>query len=247
MLVIAPSTGWLYAKGIYETHEQEKILLAAGANGFEFCMYGWDDSDGRMSAWRKEFLDASKFAQQFAAHRSLHLPDVNNEAIKRQIAITQECRNIIGAVVCLTHPLKVKGEYPWACYEKMLNSGIPLAMENMDKQKDSGYILTELEVLAHFGLCFVLDVQHAFEHDQTMQYALHLFHSLQDKIAHFHVSGETNDSNHALLHKARNAKQIIDFLGTVLSNKKFPLIIEGKYNNAEELKQEIEFLRQELS
>lgn len=241
MIAIGPSTGWLYAKGINLTNQQEIIMQAAGADGFEVCMYGWGKNDERIISLRQENFNKKNFC-----YRSLHLPDVNDEEIERKIAITQEFTTLIGAVAALTHPLKVKGEYPLNAYERMIVNNIPLAVENMDKQKDSGYDLRELMRLTHFGLNFVLDVQHAYEHDSDMKYALDLFNSLRNKLVHFHVSGETESNNHSLLHKARNAKAIIEFLGTVLSIKKVPLILEGEYRNADELKQEIKFLRKEL-
>lgn len=239
-MIICASTGWLYAEGINLLSQQEKILTASDADGLEVCMDGWKN-DKRIISLRR-----NKFNLKSFVYRSLHLPDVNNQQIKHQLAITQEIISLINAAVALTHPLKVNGQYPLKCYEEMVANDIPLAIENMDKRKDSGFILAELGDLTHLGLNFILDTQHAYERDPDMNYATDLFYSLQNKLIHLHVSGEADNNQHSLVSRSKNAKKIIEFLGMVLAIKKVPLVIEGKYQRTPELKAEIEFLRNEL-
>ena len=244
ILVIGPSTGWLYAKEVYSLAQQKAILLAAGANAVEVCLATWDGSgDKRFLSLRQGGL----LGGQVFDYRSLHLADVNDQEPERQFEIAEEVMLYCGASVALTHPLKVLGEYPVACYERMVASGIPLALENMDSRKDSGFLLQELEYLVKAtGCSFVLDVQHAYEHDSTMKYADDLLEVLKGELAHLYVSGQTSGNNHSLVCKAANAKQIIEFVGRVLSVKNVPLILEGEYATAEELQQEIDFLASEL-
>ncbi|TSC91437.1 MAG: hypothetical protein CEN90_566 [Parcubacteria group bacterium Licking1014_17] len=128
----------------------------------------------------------------------------------------------------------------------MISGGIPLAIENMDSRKDSGFNLSELEKLVSIGCRFVLDVQHAYEHDHEMGYAADLLELLKNQLAHLHVSGETGDNIHSLVCKATNTRRIVEFVGRVLSVKNVPLILEGEYATSDELKQEIEFLKREL-
>ena len=76
--------------------------------------------------------------------------------------------------------------------------------------------------------------------------AKELLNMMEPNLKHLHVSGETEDNCHSLVYKARNADTITDFIGTVLSRKEVPIILEGQYSNAEELKTEIDFLNGEL-
>lgn len=243
-LMIGPSTGWLYAKEIYSLIQQEIILKTAKANSVEICLAGWDSNDKRMLSLKAgETFDAQTFT-----YRSLHLPDVNGQEPEHQLAMAREAVVRCGAAIALTHPLKVKGDYPTEYYEKMISGNIPLAVENMDSRKDSGFNLAELERLViTVGCRFVLDVQHAYEHDPEMRYAGDLLESLKDQLVHLHVSGETENNIHSLVRGARNAKRIVEFIGRVLSTKNVPLILEGEYATSDELRQEIEFLTKEFN
>lgn len=242
-LLIGPSTGWLYAKEIYSLLQQEIILKTAGANSVEICLAGWDSNDQRMLSLKTgETFDAQTFI-----YRSLHLPDVNGQELENQLVTAQEIIVRCGATIALTHPLKIGSDYPTEYYEKMIFGGIPLAVENMDSKKDSGFNISELERLVKVVGCrFVLDVQHAYEHDPGMKYASDLLESLKDQIAHLHISGEAENNIHSLVCKATNAKMIVEFVGRALSTKNIPLIIEGEYTTPDELQREIEFLTKEL-
>lgn len=243
-LMIGPSTGWLYAKEIYSLPQQETILKIAKANCVEICLAGWNSNDKRMLSLKMDKI----FDEHTFTYRSLHLPDVNDKEPDHQLAISQEAVGYCAAVTALTHPLKVGGDYPMECYEKMISAGIPLAVENMDSRKDSGFNIAELKrLVTTIGCRFVLDVQHAYEHDQEMRYAGDLLESLKDQLVHLHVSGETENSIHSLLFRSKNVKSIVEFIGKVISTKNVPLILEGEYTGADELQQEIEFLTKELS
>jgi hypothetical protein len=242
-LTIGPSTGWLYAREIFSLYQQETILKAAGANSVEICLAGWNSDDRRTLS-----LKAGKsFDNQIFVHRSLHLPDVNNQGPAQHLALTKGAIAYCGVTVALTHPIKTDGNYPVKSYEMMISAGVPLALENMDSRKESGFNLAELErLVTSLGCGFVLDAQHAYEHDHSMRYASDLFELMKDHLVHLHVSGETKDNIHSLVHKATNAKEIIEFVGQVLIRKNVPLILEGKYTTSDELRQEIEFLKYEL-
>lgn len=244
-LVIGPSTGWLYAKGISFLPQQETFLKDAGANAVEVCLARWDPDDERMAS-----LEAGAvFDGQTFVHQSLHLPDVTDRDIRKQIKMAQLAVARCGATVALTHPLKtVAGNYPISSYKRMLSGGVPLAVENIDSRKTSGVNLIELEgLVVTIGCGFVLDVQHAYEHDKEMGYALALLKVFEGRLTHLHVSGETADNIHSLVFRARNARSIVDFVGRVLAVRNVPLILEGEFINHAELCEEIEFLKRELS
>ena len=117
----------------------------------------------------------------------------------------------------------------------------------MDAAKPSGHARWELEyLLKKFKLKFVLDIQHAFEHDSNMAYAWDLFQMAGDDISHLHLSGQSPNSPHTLVHRADNKDALVNFLGKVFSYKKLPIILEGKYTFPLEVKNEIEFIKREL-
>lgn len=233
-MIIGPSTGWLYAKGIYSLSEQEKILRESGANAFELCPAS--------EVKRHESLNKNKFGQ--FDYRSFHLPDYDaSRSLEEQVAIAKNIFFDHKINNALIHPLLIPKEY----YERLTLEGISLAIENMDRDKTSGYSLKELEdLIENYNLNFVLDVQHAYEHDVDEKYSLNLFELTKHKIVHLHISGELGDNRHVLVCKANNKAKLVDFIGKVLSEVNVPLILEGEYQTSKELKEEIDFLRDEL-
>lgn len=236
IIAIGPSNGWLYANRIFSLKQQGKFLRKAGATAVEFC--------GTDTGGRRESLLSSEEIGKFQ-HVSLHLSDYNeSKALIHQVSIVEEIVKRREPVSCLIHPLDVPPKY----LEALIARHIPVSIENMDKNKKSGYLLKELEnLLTDFGLGFVFDVQHAFEHDPAMEYAFDLFQMARDKLVYFHVSGETENNNHALVCQSTNRKTIVNFLSRVFSKMPASIILEGEYKRFYELKEEIEFLKQELA
>lgn len=196
-------------------------------------------------------LDAKDqpFANQY--YRSLHLPDYRPDAESAMQA--EMARRIVASQATSTmliHPLKVGGAYPVGFYERLNEAHWCLAIENMDKNKPDGFLLPELEKLVQYcDLKFVLDVQHAFEHDNSMQYARDLFSVMRGRLVHLHVSGEAEGNNHCLLHRARNVKPLVEFLGEIfasLGDQSCPIILEGQYQTASDIAEEIAFIHKEV-
>jgi hypothetical protein len=205
----------------------------------------WEKNNRRaLSLKQGEAFDVNHFK-----YRSFHFPvfDEKKET-KNQLKMLRQlivCQSLNTALV---HPIKVNGDYPEEIYRAMVSGGIPLAIENMDSNKDSGFDIEELKSLVKsIGLGFVLDVQHAYEHDPKMEYAEDLFDAIKGSLMHLHLSGQKKGSIHSLVSESENAEKIIDFTKIVLEKKRLPLILEGIYQNTKGLKKEIEFLKKELS
>ena len=243
-LLIGPSNGRLYARGIYNIRAQKLVLQETGANCVEMCLGSWGtkEADKRMNL----MFDKEKFAFNYT---SFHIPEfvtsIPSEFLVRIVKIIIE-EHPVNTV--LIHPLKVKERYPEQYYREMVFMTVPLGIENMDSRKDSGFDITELvDLIDCCKMKLILDVQHAYEHDHTMQYARDLLAALNHVLVHLHVRGETEKNNHSLVYKATNTTAIMDFLAELLTKKQVPLILEGEHKNSEELKAEIEFLRKELT
>jgi hypothetical protein len=244
--MIGPNTGYLYAKNIFQLLSQKKFLEEAGANIVEIGLDQnfWSNGDKRVFSLKQgDNFDARHFK-----YRSMHFPVFSDELETNiQLGIVKKLIACQLINIVLIHPIKVRGSYPLKCYRAMISGGIPLAIENMDSRKDSGFEIKELRWLVdNLDLLFVLDVQHAYEHDPGMEYARDLFNSVKNSLTHLHVSGESNGNIHSLVYKSDNSKEIIDFAKMVLSKKNLPLVLEGNYQTPKELKKEIDFLKKEL-
>jgi hypothetical protein len=93
------------------------------------------------------------------------------------------------------HPTKDRdGMYPLGYYRLFVQAGIPITFENMDassNQKGGVNIAELVQLTNEISPRFVLDVQHAYEHDESMSYADDLLQSLQSCLVHLHVSGQS--------------------------------------------------------
>lgn len=101
----------------------------------------------------------------------------------------------------------------------------PVLIENMDKNKKFGISVEEIaKIKSDYDFGFVLDVQHAYEHDPSMSLAHELVSVMADRIGHLHVSGQTDSSHHAPVYQANNKREICRLLKAVPS---VPAILEG--------------------
>jgi len=244
---IGPSNGWFYANGSYNVQEQIRLLKSIGVEAMELALAGWgsEENDRRITS-----LDEAIVVNKFP-FLSIHAPDYSDSIPPRKqvIKLTELTATHMPNVV-LIHPLMVEGgDYPYDYYESIISGEVPLAIENMDKDKDSGFLIRDLlGITGKIGLKFVFDIQHAFEHDSSMKYAQDLFEAMKDKISHFHVSGETANNHHSLLHKARNVREILDFLCWAYGQlkEKPSIILEGEYRGMGEIEAEITLLKNNL-
>lgn len=239
-LIIGPSTGWIYAREIFDLYEHEKLASESGATAVEMCVGADPRRIGGLLSSRR-FLGFD--------FRAAHLGCDSKEDLDVQIKTTRHFYSTQVFDNSVIHPSE---ETPTEYLEKLAGNEfpippIPISIENMDKAKKRGFDIEELnKLMKQFGFGFVLDVQHAWEHDVTMKYAGELLNMGKERLKYLHVSGETENNNHALVYQARNSKQIISFLGEIFSTKNVPIILEGEYKNSNELKTEVDFIKREL-
>ena len=250
-LVIGPSTGWFFAAGINSIVQQKRILEEIpGVNAVEVPLLSLAADDKRLV----ELTEGGIYRGDKLHYISLHIVDylkyggVNPDI---QIRLLKRIIHRHNAQVVPIHPEKEDGNYPRGYYRELMRAGIPLAFENMDRDKADGWDKDELSglILDLEAGGIIFDVQHAFEHDFSMNYARDLFMFFMSLIRHFHVSGENGQNRHALLHKSENAEAIIEFLGWALNIKQAPLILEGQYSvnhPGASIAREVKFLTKEL-
>jgi len=236
-LTIGPSNGWLYAKGIMNLSQHNKILNDGGANAIEVHL-------GHERNIEKDLLHGAYIDNY--THRSFHLPGLSSDRVTQGILDkVKEFHERHNFHAILLHPDTIDSPQTWRALQL---SGLPIAIENMDKRKKSGFRIEELkEIIYKFNFGLVLDVQHAYEHDPTMRYAEMLLEELGDKIVYLHVSGENDQSYHALVKDSTNREEILNFLKKLYSQINVPIILEGDYSNPIELAEEIKLLTEALS
>lgn len=237
MDIIGVTTGWMFARWMYDFYQQQQLLEKSGVNAVELPIVLADER-------RQVFFKRYK-TPNFPSYVSLHLDDYSSQlTVKKQVVLARVIFAKQKPHVTIFHPNAMTDEY----LEALVGENIFLAAENMDKNKEIGHRVEELRVLMErWHLGFILDIQHAFEHDASLAaYAWDLFQMGKDRLRHLHVSGQAPGKNHALVHQSENAGKILEFTGRVLAQKKVPIILEGEYKNLEELKKEVDFLKKEL-
>jgi hypothetical protein len=234
-LIIGPSNGWFYEQRVYSISRQQRTIDLCGANALEITLFYNDPLRTKHLLSRKKYRGLN--------YISLHLDNYSSEkSLQEQIQTPARIIQKYRPVTSVIHPTEIPEEF-------LRNLAIftDLSIENMDINQKNGFRLEELvRKVKRYNLGFILDVQHAYEHDPEMIYARELFDALQEHLRHIHLSGENGQTNHALLHQADNTDVILDFTGRIISERKVPIILEGKYINSRDLKQEIEFVKREL-
>lgn len=110
-------------------------------------------------------------------------------------------------------------------FEMLDQSGLPFLLENMDRRKSYGIHpeqFRELKKKYNFG--FVLDVEHAYEHDPSMQLAREFIDVMGDRLKHMHISGCNESEIHTSTYCAVNKEAVTEILKLGLS---VPKILEG--------------------
>ena len=128
-------------------------------------------------------------------------------------------------------------------FEILKQSGLPFLLENMDRRKAYGTHpehFKELKRKCNFG--FVLDVEHAYEHDPSMKLAKEFVEVMGDRLKHLHVSGCSESAGHVPTYSAINKKEITKILKLKLA---VPIILEGALieDASNSITKELEYVR----
>lgn len=211
-----------FAAGVLErTHPTPELLdayLEAGADAIELHIQAQRLMDG---GWQ----DA--LAPTLARFRwvSIHAPKVDSpDALVPVLRALRSAACDLPVLRVTVHP---EPDLPYA----ELEAATPLfAVENMDRRKAVGTDASLFRWLAaHTQLPFVLDLQHAYEHDPSLALADTLSAVMGRRLSHFHVSGEAEGRIHAPLTEATNADPILGALKRLEPRR--PIILEGEWGN----------------
>jgi endonuclease IV len=236
MRKIGFSTGCLYKLG-FPCNEMLKAYSSFSVDAVELS-FSRADTLTKFNP-SKYFINQVKAYNYISIHASWReIRYGKNEETKNVISkLTELCDNLNIAGIVI-HPDSVDD---FSILEK---SSLPFLMENMDIRKKFGFKPEEFETLKKdYSFGFVLDTEHAYEHDSSMKLAEELINTMGDRLRHLHVSGQDFKSKyHSLVYKADNKSEISKILR---KSSDVPWILEGvlSQNFEEEIKKELEFLR----
>ncbi len=155
---------------------------------------------------------------------SIHAPwdiryGLNYQADEALEKIKELCEllPISGIVI---HPHKIDN------FARLESLNLPFLLENLDSRgKTFGTHPEHFEKLKRdYNFGFLSDIQHAYEYDPSMILAKELIEAMGDRLKEMHVSGCTNELNHAPVHLAENKDAIIKILELKIA---VPKILEG--------------------
>jgi endonuclease IV len=217
MANIGFTTGSLYRSNV-SFDEGIRLYHSLGANAIELS-FATPTKLLEYNLGEQSRQDIKKFAEV-----SIHAPwkevrydsGPKTQAIINKLKTLYEQLPIKGLVL---HPDTIDD------FEILDQSGLPFLLENMDKRKSYGIHpdhFRELKSKYNFG--FVLDVEHAYEHDSSMNLAKEFIKVMGDRLKHMHVSGYNKSEIHVPTYQAINKKEI----GQILKmNLGVPIILEG--------------------
>lgn len=173
---------------------------------------------------------------------SIHAPwkDVRYDSSSITQQIIERLRSI-----CQTLPIKGLVLHPHTIdnFKILDESGLPFLVENMDGRKSS-YTHPKhfVEIMKKYNFGFVLDIEHIYEHDVSMQLGNDFIDFMGDRLVHMHVSGRSETEIHVPTHAAPNR----DALEKILKlNINVPKILEGILleNIDDMIKTELDYVR----
>ncbi len=235
MAAVGFTTGSLYRSGL-SLNDRIKLYLSAGADAIELGF----STPNELLAY--ELTEAAARAIKQFKHISIHAPSK-----EVRYGSNSDTRKIIEKLKFLCSRLLITGivVHPDAIddFELLEQSGLPFLLENMDKRKAYGTHpehFRELKEKYNFG--FVLDAEHAYEHDPSMQLAREFIEVMGGRLKHMHVSGCSQSEIHVPTFRAVNKRAITEILKMGLN---VPKILEGAL--LEEIQnsitRELEFVR----
>lgn len=228
------SLGWVFDTTPASTtlNEVLEFTLCLGSDAVEFCF-----SKERLKHFCLMRNRELKMAVKGFDYVSFHLPAVRwtldnmetREVLEQAIVLCQE----FDPQAFVVHPDTIEN---WDWFANVVKTQLlPMAIEfPMDGDRATGVDLQDLyRIRERFSdFMFVLDVQHAYEHDPSGRLALSSAEAMGNRLCHLHVSGQQKRQDglhrHSYLHEADNKEAITQILGaSCLAN--VPRISEGEF------------------
>jgi len=171
---------------------------------------------------------------------SLHTPKLKKSIdIRSDIKKITEIYKKFGLENIVTHISWIK-HFDDEIMSELLK--VPISIENEDKDKDFGQTVLEMkEFLWKYPFNLMLDLQHCYTNDNTMKLALDFQEEFKDRIAQYHIAWFIEPNVHYPLFKTKQ-----DIILKSLKYKNKPIIIESSFESEEEVKMEVEYIKNML-
>lgn len=209
------STG---ALGLGDTDHALSLLHDQHLSSIEFSALRWDELEP--VAQRLGQVRPGDYE-----HVSFHAPSAFT-AEQEPALVAFLCERIPASVTIVVHPDSIKCRALWGAL------GSRLALENMDRRKDVGRNVEELDSffndLPEARFCF--DVGHARQWDPSMTQAYRLLRAFRDRLVQLHVSEVATNSQHDRL--SETAILAFAEIADLVPNH-VPLIIESRVSGNE--------------
>ena len=225
--VIGMSTGALYKKMPSTSYQAIHIQKSLGADALEICCLRKDELLGLFN------LNAENIRSHFR-WLSLHSPTDwkygNDDETKTILKLLEEAHRYFQFDLVVIHPEKVKD---WSVLE---NLPFPIGIENADWRKDFGKTAEDLvSVLAGTDFGLVLDVNHCFTNDKSMDLARELATQFHDRLCEIHLSGFVASHEPLCVTKQK-------FILEAVPNGSSPIIIESVCADEEQMLSELAYI-----
>lgn len=217
--------------------EKINLFKEIGCNAIEFSVINFNDFD----LIKK---DIAKINPNDFSYRSLHgALKIGEEKIMYRddqfsrdiLKKTQWLCEALKIELVVMHPDRVED---WSVFK---NYNIPIAVENMDRNKTMGKTVGDLKnIFSNLGVPMVLDVNHCYTIDKTMGLTKEFSDAFAARIKEIHLSGFVN--YHEMLAKTKQI-EIIESI----PNKNLPIIIESACITPDEFRREYEYVSNNLN
>lgn len=218
--------------------DKMKIFADLGCQAIEFSLLDYSRFELIKSGVKQPLIDSF-------THRSIHAPVKfgdksvtyrDDEETHAMLHNLEWLCAAVGASVLVVHPDRVAD---WNVFAKYT---LPICLENMDVWKETARTTADMQQFFKgndFGM--VLDVNHCFTNDPTMQLAQDLRDSFGQRIREVHLSGfiepEETVNRHVPIHKTRQEE-----IMHAVEGLNAPIILEGVCTTEEEFKNEYQFV-----
>lgn len=228
-MLVGFSTGFMYKEINPVSMRALNVCKGVSQEAIELnCVKGLSDNGEVITNISSDDLKGFKYV-------SLHAPTVkirykNDTSTHKLLSKLSEICRVLPIKLVVFHPDVVD------CWEIFSEYQIPYAFENLDIRKCFGQTVDEMEtVFQRLDCKFVLDLNHCFTIDPTMQIAEKMIKKFGDRLSEIHLSGYT--SYHDLLYKTRQIE-----IMNPLKGINVPIILESCCNNLTDLQKEYDFV-----
>lgn len=226
MKKIGFSTGAFYKILPRASIETIEMIRNIGCNAIEFSPE-FEQLENFTKVIKTEDLKGFEYVSLHTPQKLFELkPDETLEGLKW----IEEIYRVLNLNCVVIHP------HNFVNFDIFKGFSFPIGIENEDNRKSSGQTVAEMaKILKANNFGMVLDLNHCYVNDNSMDLADSFVKNFSNKIKEVHVSGFTELHDPLYISKQESIIQSILKLD-------FPFIIESKCRNIEEAKKEFDFV-----